>query len=321
MQEVKTTLINIDVTKAELQVSLTKEGLQYQQLLQEGENVKFTKENLSEQGGCLKTLRSVKKKLEEKENPYTANWKAWNEARKSLIDPINELITRKEGEYRTLAQEIEAEKKKEEQERERVAGIKQAIDNFFLSQSQAIAGAKTLADLTAVEKIIGSHKANKARYAEFLPELIQKADSLTPLIKQQKATLKALEALNEEALKAEQSGDDEYILSVLEKKNSFESKIDELHIRVQETAINMATQTETVVVPEVVYPATPKARRTTWEWEVVDIQETLKKMPSFVTLSPNKEKIDEYLKAKRAEGITGEEFTVFGIKFYIKKTY
>ncbi len=70
MSEVKTTAISIDVTKAELQVSLTKEGLQYQQLLQEGEDVKFTKENLAEQGGCLKTLRLVKKKIDDKVNPY-----------------------------------------------------------------------------------------------------------------------------------------------------------------------------------------------------------------------------------------------------------
>lgn len=321
MSEVKTTAISIDVTKAELQVSLTKEGLQYQQLLQEGEDVKFTKENLAEQGGCLKTLRAVKKKLEEKENPYTANWKAWNDARRSLVQPIDELLTRKEKEYRTLANEIEEERKRAELEKARVDGIKQAIDNFFLSQSQAIAGAKTLQELTSIEKIIGSHKANKSRYAEFLPQLIERADSLTPLIKQQKDTIKKLEAIREEELKAEQSGDDQAVLEAIEKRESLQSKIEEVHIRVQEQAIDMATKPESVVVPEVVVAAAPRPRRQTWEWQVLDINETMRKMPSFVTLSPNKEKIDEYLKAKRAEGITGEEFMALGIKFYVKKSY
>jgi hypothetical protein len=53
----------------------------------------------------------------------------------------------------------------------------------------------------------------------------------------------------------------------------------------------------------------------------VDIKETQKKMPNFVDLTPNKEKIDEYLKAKKAEGVSGDEFTVFGIKFYLKRTF
>lgn len=175
-----TTPVAIDVTKAELQIALSKEGLQYQQLLQEGENLTFTKEGLVEQGASLKTLRSVQKKLGDIENPYTANWKAWNEAKKTLLDPVADVLKRKEAEYRKLALEIEADKKKAEQEKERVSGIKQAIDSFFIAQSQAIAGAKTLGELTAIEKIIGSHKANKARYAEFLPDLVGKAENLTP---------------------------------------------------------------------------------------------------------------------------------------------
>lgn len=57
-----TTPVAIDVTKAELQIALSKEGLQYQQLLQEGENLTFTKDGLVEQGASLKTLRTVQKK-------------------------------------------------------------------------------------------------------------------------------------------------------------------------------------------------------------------------------------------------------------------
>ena len=197
-----TTPVAIDVTKAELTIALSKEGLQYQQLLQEGENLTFTKDKLVEQGASLKKLREVQKKLADKENPYTANWKAWNEARKSLVDPVSDLLKRKENEYRKLALEIEADKKREAEEKERVAGIKTAIDSFFIAQSQAIAGAKTLPELTAIEKIIGSHKANKSRYSEFLPELVAKAELLTPLIKEQKKVIRELEALKAQMTKA-----------------------------------------------------------------------------------------------------------------------
>ncbi len=316
-----TTPVAIDVTKAELQIALSKEGLQYQQLLQEGENLTFTKDGLVEQGASLKTLRSVQKKLGDIENPYTANWKAWNEARKSLLTPVEELLNRKVNEYKKLALEIEADKKKAEQEKERVSGIKQAIDSFFIAQSQAIAGAKTLGELTAIEKIIGSHKANKARYAEFLPDLVGKAENLTPLIKQQKDNIRKLEAVKEAEAKATESGDDQAVLNAREAQESLQNKFDEVNIKAQEQAVGMATRAETVVVPEVVLPAAPKPRRSVWVFESVDINETLKKMPNFVDLTLNKEKIDEYLKAKKAEGIDGEEFTVFGIRFYISKSF
>ena len=316
-----TTPVAIDVTKAELQIALSKEGLQYQQLLQEGENLKFTKDNLVEERDSLKPLRNVKKKLEDKKNPYWEKYKAWNDAKSSLITPVEELLKRKESEISKLALEIEADKKKAEQEKERVSGIKQAIDSFFIAQSQAIAGAKTLGELTAIEKIIGSHKANKARYAEFLPDLVGKAENLIPLIKQQKDNIRKLEAVKEAEAKATESGDDQAVLNAREAQESLQNKFDEVNIKAQEQAVGMATRVETVVVPEVVLPAAPKPRRQVWVYESIDINETLKKMPNFVELSLNKEKVDEYLKAKKAEGIEGEEFTVFGIRFYLSKSF
>lgn len=316
-----TTPVAIDVTKAELQIALSKEGLQYQQLLQEGENLKFTKDNLVEERDSLKPLRNVKKKLEDKKNPYWEKYKAWNDAKSSLITPVEELLKRKEAELSKLALEIEADKKKAEQEKARVSGIRQAIDSFFIAQSQAIAGAKTLVELTAIEKIIGSHKANKARYAEFLPDLVGKAENLTPLIKQQKDNIRKLEAVKEAEAKATESGDDQAVLNAREAQESLQNKFDEVNIKAQEQAVGMATRVETVVVPEVVLPAAPRPRRSVWTYESVDINETLKKMPNFVDLTLNKEKVDEYLKAKKAEGIDGEEFTVFGIRFYISKSF
>jgi len=318
-----TTPVAIDVTKAELQIALSKEGLQYQQLLQEGENLTFTKDGLVEQGASLKTLRSVQKKLGDIENPYTANWKAWNEARKSLLTPVEELLNRKVNEYKKLALEIEADKKKAEQEKERVSGIKQAIDSFFIAQSQAIAGAKTLGELTAIEKIIGSHKANKARYAEFLPDLVGKAENLTPLIKQQKDNIRKLEAVKEAEAKATESGDDQAVLDAREAQESLQNKFDEVNIKAQEQAVGMATRVETVVVPEVVLPAAPKPRRTTFEWECYDIDLLHKKMPHLVTLTPNKDKLDELVTTKRLKGAFKETESIdfFGVKLFIKKSF
>ncbi len=76
----------------------------------------------------------------------------------------------------------------------------------------------------------------------------------------------------------------------------------------------------TVIEPEIILP-TVKARRSVWKWEVSDIKETSKKMPDWTIVKPNEEKIDEYLKAKKAEGINGEEFSFAGIRFYLEKTF
>ena len=318
-----TTPVAIDVTKAELQIALSKEGLQYQQLLQEGENLTFTKDGLVEQGASLKTLRVVQTKLDKMVNPYWKQYKAWNDAKASLINPVADVLKRKESEYRKLALEIEADKKKAEHEKERVSGIKQAIDSFFIAQSQAIAGAKTLGELTAIEKIIGSHKANKARYAEFLPDLVGKAENLTPLIKQQKDNIRKLEAVKEAEAKAAESGDDQSVLDAREAKESLQNKFDEVNIKAQEQAVNMATKVDTVVVPEVVVSDAPRPRRTTYEWEVYDIDLLFKKFPNFVTLTPNKQKLDELVTIKRLEGAFKETDSIdfFGVKLFIKKSY
>lgn len=323
MSELTTTPISSEVTKAELTLSLSKDGLAYQKLLQDGENLKFTKDGLVEQGTSLKTLRVVQTKLDKMVNPYWKQYKAWNDAKASLITPVSDVLKRKEAEYRKLALEIEADKKKAEQEKERVSGIKQAIDSFFIAQSQAIAGAKTLGELTAIEKIIGSHKANKARYAEFLPDLVGKAENLTPLIKQQKDNIRKLEAVKEAEAKATESGDDQAVLNAREAQESLQNKFDEVNIKAQEQAVGMATRVETVVVPEVVLPAAPKPRRTTFEWECYDIDLLHKKMPHLVTLNPNKEKLDELLAAKKVEGVFDGNDSVdfFGVRFFIKKTY
>jgi len=110
-------------------------------------------------------------------------------------------------------------------------------------------------------------------------------------------------------------------LDAREAQESLQNKFDEVNIKAQEQAVGMATRVETVVVPEVVLPAAPKPRRQVWTYESTDINETLKKMPNFVELTLNKEKVDEYLKAKKAEGIDGEEFNVFGIRFFIQKSF
>lgn len=311
---------SIDLTRAELQLTLSKEGLAYQQLLQEAEDVVFNRDNLNEERTALVNLRKVKKKLTDAENPFTERWKAWNEARKSLVDPVSELLTKKEGEYKKIASELALEDQKVEAEKKRKEAILSEIDRFFIDQSQAIANATDPQELIRVEKLIGSHKANSSRYAEYLPLMAEKAQNLTDLIKSQKLALKQLEGYKQAENAAEQAGDDQKVLDSREAQEQIAQKIEETKITVQEKAVNMATNSEVIEV-EAILPSAPKPRRSVWEWEIKDIKLTAKKMSDWVKLEINSEKVDEYLKAKKAEGIEGEEFEFAGIRFYLKKSY
>lgn len=309
-----------DLTKAELTLQLSKEGLAYQTLLQECENVKFTRDNLNEERGSLINLRKVKTKLEAMQNPHTKAWADWNSAKKSLIDPVAILLSKKAAEFSVISHEIESENKKIEAEKQRKVGILSEIDNFFINQSQAIAAATEPSELVRIEKLIGSNKANSSRYQEFLPLLNAKAANLTELIKVQKEAIKILDGLKRKEMAAEAIGDDETVLALRENQEQVTQTLEQGRIDVQEKAISMATVAD-VVELEIIVTDAPKPRRQTWTWDIVDINQTQKKMPSWVILSVDVPKVDEYLRVKKAEGFDGEEFEFAGIKFWLKKDY
>lgn len=326
-----TAVAPIDLTKAELQLSLSKEGLAYQTLLQQCEDVKFTRDNLNEERTSLINLRKVKSKLESISNPWTARWSAWNEARRSLVEPVAVLLTKKEKEFRKISLEIEEEIREAEAEKQRKAGILAEIDSFFINQSQAVAGAATLGELVRVQKLIGSHKA-ASRYGEYLLLVAQKASNLEKLIKVQKESIKILTALKGKEMALESIGDDEAVLALRELQEVFTAKLELQRIDVQETAISMAV-TPTDGYVDVIAPAAPKPRRQTWAWEVNDdiisgeimyrsgIKRVAKAMPSWVEQKIISKRVDDYLDARKAEGIEGDEFEHNGVRFFIKKSY
>lgn len=147
---------------------------------------------------------------------------------------------------------------------------------FFIEQSQAIAAAAEPSELVRIEKLIGSHKANSSRYAEFLPLMAAKAANLTDLIKQQKIALKELEGLKSAENAANEIGDDQAVLDSREAQEQITAKISENREVVQSEAISMATNS-TVTEVEVITPVAPKPRRQSWKWRVCNLQTTAKK--------------------------------------------
>lgn len=309
-------------TKAELTLALSKEGVIYQTLIQECENVVFTKDNLGDERTCLVLLRKTKKQLEDADNPYTEGWKGWNGVRKSLLDPIIELLTKKEQEYSKLAREIEADRKKADEEKARVTRIKADIDTTLLTQSQLISGAETIKELETIEKGVASLKINSGRFAEFLPDFASRASELIPFIREQKKSIEKMIALKEKEKAAKKAGDDRTLLKIMGQKETLSDKMDGTKVVVQETAINSIVSSPTQVA-EVVAPEAVSARRTSWEVEIGDIKEIMKKAPDLLDVNLNTTKAKVVLKTLKESGILDgkTEYILNGVRYYEKKIY
>ena len=295
----------------------------FQELQNKADRLVYNEDNLEEIAAFLKSLRQVGKAIEETHKQGKAEalkiGRDWDAAKRAFMDQVTAVESKPQAEYSRICREIESRRMAEEREKQRKAQIKESIETNALRFASDIANCETLASLTNVERIINLEKTRKDKYQEFIGDAAEKFSELNALLATQKVRVKELEKIREEERIAAAKEDDEALMKLQEKKEAVQESIEEAKIVVQETAINQALE-EPIEVAETIFPAV-KARRSAWTWEVKDIRETAKKMPEWTEIKPIDEKIDEYLKAKKAEGISGEEFTVAGIRFFLKKTY
>lgn len=279
------------------------------------DNVALIKEFLDKGKKVIKAVEATHKDGKAEALQIGRNWDAAKNAFVSQVEAITELPSKK---YDELCREMQRKAQEAENERTRIATIKSGIETNAVNFARMIADSTTTEQLTKIESTINLEKTRKEKYQEFLPDAINRYNQLNAILKTQKDSVREIEKIEEEKKKAEKEGNDALLLELQQKQETAEQKVEETKIEVQETAI--AQSMSAVVEPEVIMPIV-KARRSVWKWELIDIKETAKKMPSFVQMQTVDEKIDEYLKARKAEGISGEEFTFAGIKFYLEKTF
>jgi len=201
--------------------------------------------------------------------------------------------------------------------------IREGMTNNILSFSTKIAECKTDQEVVSVEKLVNLEKTRKEKYGDLLPEMEELLTSLSPAIKSQKEAIRTLNKLSDQETKALESGDDEQVLEILDKKGSLETQIQENKIKVQENTVNNISNrgnTYSVVTP--LYP-TVKAKRTTYKYEVVDLGQVIKKTPEFTTTIINNAKVDEFLKSARIqkELEDNDEFIENGIRYFKERKY
>lgn len=303
--------------KGKFNLSLTHSN--YQSLLNKADTLVCNEDNLEEVKEFLNNIRAGAKETERvhKEGKAEA-WKVcteWDSAKRVFISMWQELENKIQPKYAKVCRDIEERKVSQERERARVAAIRSGIDNNLIKFSSQIASCSTSKELVSVERMINLEKTRKDNYEEFFDLAVSKFSELNSQLAVQKEKIKELERL-EELEKKEK--DETLILEIKEKKDEIKDIIDESKISIQEKAID--TSLNVVDLAEEVF-AEVKPRRSVWVWEAKNLKETLKKMPDWVELTTNDEKINDYLKAKKSEGIHGEDFEFAGIRFYLKKTY
>lgn len=313
-------VVSQEIVKAKFNIALDRAQVGIQLLHDAESKLVYTEDNLQAIADFISKCKKASKVIADEhkalKEPALRECQSIDESKRAMDFEVNDVLRKAQQHYTKIATDINTRRIEQERENQRVSKIKSGINNNVIHFSEQIANCKSALELTSIEKLINLEKTYKLKYQEFLPEAIERFNGLNSLIKDQKSKTKEWLKISTAEQK---TTDQEELLELQQKKEEIETAIDENKISVQEQAINHTTKAEIPVAQEVLPDLKP--RRTTWEWEVKDIKETQKKMPGWVELLVNDTKVDEYLKAKKQEGIAGEEFTFAGIRFYLKKTW
>lgn len=315
-QEVVTSKFNLELTRNK-----------YQEALQSLTSYNITRDNINEAQEKMKKARKFltvfKTIYEEKKKPSWDEYNLWLATYNNLKAPFEKLIAEKTAVLTKISNELEKERIAAANEKTRIDNVKTKIDNFILSVSQQIAEASSDDQLVSLEKLIGSHKANKSRYQEFLPDFITRCNELTPILKKQKEAVRKIEELKKQEQEALASGDDQKVLDSQESQEAVQATISENKVVVQETAINQAIAPEITHV-EVLAP-TISARRTSWKAELLPDAKSLKKAfdAGMLDCELNSEKAKTTLNALKdagtLKGLT--EYTLNGVRYFEQKLF
>lgn len=311
---------NLIPAKVEMKLSidLTKEHGNYQQLIQEVLQYEVTEENFEQAQELNKKMQKflayVEDHRSEEKKPYLEAGRTIDAAHKKISAPLEAAKGTLQIKINTEGAKIAAAAKKAKDEKDRIDGLKNAINAFVQEKSTEIAAATTNEQLLQIERLINLEKGNKGRYQDHLPLLIERCNELTSMIKEQKGIVQELDRLEKEKTAAFEAGNDEKVQELQQKSEFLGAKMEENTILVQETASKSVILTE-IVAPEIDMPNT---RRKVWKFEVVDIKETAKKRPDLVDMSLNNKAVSEVLKTLKETGVLNgkTEFILNGIRFF-----
>lgn len=312
------------VVKTKLEKALISIESGIQTLATKEAQLVYNSDHLQEIADYVATVKKAIKKVEDErvglKKPYKEGCDTVDAGAKLVSGELNNLLKKAGDKYDAMVREQNRLQKIQDDEARRVKGIREAIDNIIMTFSTKIAEAKDLPPLLDLERRLNLETANEKRYQEQLPDLKQRCEAIRILLSLQKQNIKGMEGLESKAAFALQTGQDDWLQELEGEKDEMASKVAETSTRIQETAINQSISGNSS--PAVQVFTTTKAKRTTVEYEVTDIELLHKLWPGFVHIVPNDDVIKEYVKRRKTE-ITDDnpEIKIAGIRIYQSKKY
>lgn len=313
------------VVKTKLEQSLITIQSGIQTLIDKEAKLVYNSDNLQNIADYVAGVKKALAKLEEErvalKKPHKENGDAVDDGAKLVKTELNALLKKAGDKYTEMANEQARLKKIDDDETKRKSDIKTAIDTTIMTFSTKIAEAKNHPTLLDLERRLNLETANEKRYQEQLPDLKQRCEVIRSLLSLQKQNVKQLEGLETDGAKALETGADDKLEEIEGKKEEITAKVEETRTKIQETAINQSTS----VIPSSGVTQvfnTVKAKRTTVEYEVTDIQVLGKSWPGFVKLVIDEDAVKKYVASRKSE-ITDDnpEIKISGIRIFQKKSY
>lgn len=312
-----------EALKVSFSIALTRKYGNYQKALDTVRNAYVAEDNLPEAQEWLRNLNAFmqdgdneRKAIKE---PYLKQGQLVDAAFKEFIEPFRMAKERLQEKVNTVAQEVTRKQEEKRRALQLENTIKEYINNFILTFSVKIASADTNEHLISIERLINLEKANKSKYGEFLPMLVERCNELNVKIGEQKNIVRQRQDVIKKMAEARKAKDDEALHALVEADSVLTSKMADNTIRVQEqaAAAMMVQRNGTEEMEEI------KARRTVWKAELVNLKECIKKQPDMLDFSLNTEKVRDAINTLKSAGaLEGkEELIVNGIRYFQSKTF
>jgi hypothetical protein len=316
---------NLQPQKIEIQISihLTKQYGNYQEALKQAENATVTEETIEQSQNFLRNLgkfiKAIDDHREAMKKPYFQAGKDIDAAHKSVSKKFEAARDVLQKKLNDAAQAKILRLQEENRKIQREGAIKQAINDFILDYSVKIASATNNEQLLAYERLINLEKANKSKYAEFLPLLIERCNDLNGKLAEQKVLIKQKDEIERQKQAALDKNNDEKAMKLAQQEQDLLDKINENTIKVQEQA------SESIFVSSAPAPLSemPKAAYTTWKCEIVNEKEVMKKAPELLDVKLNAEKAKTVLNTLKETGaLEGKtEYTLNGIRYFLSQKF
>lgn len=310
------------VIKQKFQIQL----LNLEKLVQDINNLVVSEDTLEDNRVKInefgKTVKDIEKLRVELKEPSLAEGRRVDSVAKELTKLINDALDPKIKSLQVIAKQMADKKAKQDLEDKRIEGIKTGIANNILSFSQKIGIAESTKDLIDIERIINLEKGRKEKYAEFYDDFMAKLTPVYDLIKVQKGNFETLENAKKELETTTTNNDFENLDKAEENLITAQQTVSQNSIAVQEIALETVTKVEEVVRVQPVF-STISARRTTWEFEIHDQVELLKRSIELCEVSLKKEKVKLLLNEMKENGTLNnkEEYIQGGIRYFKKVIY